>query len=299
MATFIVNGKSVTVEKNQKLIRFLRDELHLTSVKDGCSEGACGTCHVLIDGRPTKACIPQTDKLEGKSIVTVEGLSDWEKEVYTFAFGEAGAVQCGFCIPGMVISAKALLDVNPAPTREEAAFAIRNNICRCTGYVKIIDAILLAGKIFREGKLPSATADDWEMGSRVHRLDVEEKVLGYGQYPDDVYVDGMCYGAAVRSKFPRARVLSIDTSEAEALEGVVAVLTQKDIPGKVNVGHIKKDQPTLIGVGEITHYLGDSVALVCAVDQETANRARELVKVEYEELPAVHGIEEAKAENKR
>ena len=297
MATFIVNGKSVTVEKNQKLIRFLRDELHLTSVKDGCSEGACGTCHVLIDGKPTKACIPQTDKLEGKSIVTVEGLSDWEKEVYTFAFGEAGAVQCGFCIPGMVISAKALLDVNNDPTREEAAFAIRNNICRCTGYVKIIDAILLAGKIFREGKLPVPSEDDWQMGSRVHRLDVEEKVLGYGQYPDDVYVDGMCYGVAVRSKFPRARVLSIDTSEAEALEGVVAVLTQKDIPGKVNVGHIKKDQPTMIGVGEITHYLGDAVALICAVDMETANRARELVKVEYEELSAVHGIEEAKAEN--
>ena len=297
MATFVVNGKSVTVEKNQKLIRFLRDELHLTSVKDGCSEGACGTCHVLIDGKPTKACIPQTDKLEGKTIQTVEGLSDWEKEVYTFAFGEAGAVQCGFCIPGMVISAKALLDVNNDPTREEAAFAIRNNICRCTGYVKIIDAILLAGKIFRDGKLPVAAASDWEMGSRVHRLDVEEKVLGYGQYPDDVYVDGMCYGVAVRSKYARARVLSIDTSEAEALEGVVAVLTQKDIPGKVNVGHIKKDQPTLIGVGEITHYLGDSVALICAVDMETANRARELVKVEYEVLPAVHGIEEAKAEN--
>lgn len=297
MATFIVNGKSVTVEKNQKLIRFLRDELHLTSVKDGCSEGACGTCHVLIDGKPTKACIPQTDKLEGKTIQTVEGLSDWEKEVYTFAFGEAGAVQCGFCIPGMVISAKALLDVNNNPTREEAAFAIRNNICRCTGYVKIIDAILLAGKIFREGKLPVPSEDDWQMGSRVHRLDVEEKVLGYGQYPDDVYVDGMCYGVAVRSKYARARVLSIDTSEAEALEGVVAVLTQKDIPGKVNVGHIKKDQPTLIGVGEITHYLGDSVALICAVDMETANRARELVKVEYEVLPAVRSIEEAKAEN--
>ena len=186
MATFTVNGQSVTVEKNQKLIRYLRDTLHLTSVKDGCSEGACGTCHVLIDGKPTKACIPQTDKLEGKTILTVEGLSDWEKQVYTFAFGEAGAVQCGFCIPGMVISAKALLDGNPDPTREEAAFAIRNNICRCTGYVKIIDGILLAGKILREGKLPAASADDWKMGSRVHRLDVEEKVLGYGQYPDDV-----------------------------------------------------------------------------------------------------------------
>ena len=114
MSTFVVNGHTVTAEKNKKLLRFLRDDLGLTSVKDGCSEGACGTCHVLIDGKPTKACIPQTDKLEGKTILTVEGLTDWEKQVYTFAFGEAGAVQCGFCIPGMVISAKGLLDVNPA-----------------------------------------------------------------------------------------------------------------------------------------------------------------------------------------
>lgn len=295
MAVFTVNGRSVSVEKNQKLIRYLRDELHLTSVKDGCSEGACGTCHVLIDGKPTKACIPQTDKLEGKAIITVEGLSDWEKQVYTFAFGEAGAVQCGFCIPGMVICAKALLDVNSDPSREEAAFAIRNNICRCTGYVKIIDAILLAGRIFREGAIPMPSADDWQMGSRVHRLDVEEKVLGCGQYPDDVYVDGMCYGGAVRSRYARARVLSIDTSAAKALPGVVCVLTAEDIPGQVNVGHLKKDQPTLIAVGEITHYLGDSVALVCAKDQETVEKAKALVKVEYEELPAVHNPTEAAA----
>ena len=138
----------------------------------------------------------------------MEGLSDWEKEVYTWAFGEAGAVQCGFCIPGMVISAKALLDTNPDPSREEAAFAIRNNICRCTGYVKIIDGILLAAKCFREGKLPEAPVD-WKVGSRVHRVDVEEKVTGTGQYPDDIYLDGMLYGSAVRSQYPRARVLAI------------------------------------------------------------------------------------------
>ena len=297
MATFVVNGQSVTVEKNQKLIRFLRDELKLTSVKDGCSEGACGTCHVLIDGKATKACVPQTDKLEGKTILTVEGLSDWEKRVYTFAFGEAGAVQCGFCIPGMVISAKALLDVNPAPTREEAAFAIRNNICRCTGYVKIIDGILLAAKIFREGALPQAGADDWQVGSRVHRLDVEEKVQGYGQYPDDVYVDGMCYGGAVRSAYARARVLKIDTAEAAAMPGVVCVLTAKDIPGKQNVGHIQKDQPTMIAEGQITQYLGDAVALVCARDRETLEAAKKAVHVEYEVLPAVHSSAEAAAEN--
>ena len=128
MSTFTVNGQSVTVEENRKLIRFLRDELRLTSVKDGCSEGACGTCTVLIDGKATRACIPQTDKLEGKTIVTVEGLTEWEKAVYTYAFGQAGAVQCGFCTPGMVMAAKGLLDTNPSPTREEAAFAIRTNI---------------------------------------------------------------------------------------------------------------------------------------------------------------------------
>ena len=293
MAAFVVNGTPVTVEKNQKLIRFLRDELHLTSVKDGCSEGACGTCHVLIDGKPTKACIPQTDKLEGKHIVTVEGLSDFEKEAFTYAFGEAGAVQCGFCIPGMVISAKALLDQNPDPTREEAAFAIRNNICRCTGYVKIIDGILLAAKILREGKIPQKE-EDFQIGSRVHRIDVAEKVQGYGKYPDDVYVDGMCYGGAVRSEYPRARVLYIRTKEAEELPGVVCVLTAKDIPGQQNVGHIQKDQPTLVGEGEITQYLGDAVALVCARDQETLERAKKLVRVVYEELPAVHSPEEAK-----
>ena len=292
MATFIVNGQTVRVEKNQKLMRYLRDTLYLTSVKDGCSEGACGTCTVLIDGKPTRACIPQTDKLEGKSILTVEGLSDFEKEAFTYAFGEAGAVQCGFCIPGMVMCAKALIDNNPDPTREEAAFAIRTNICRCTGYVKIIDGILLAAKIIREGKLPEKE-QNWEVGSRVHRLDVAEKVQGYGKYPDDVYVDGMCYGSAIRSAFPRARVLYIDKRDAEALPGVVCVLTAKDIPGSIDVGHIQKDQPTMIPEGEITQYLGDAVALVCARDMETLEKAKKLVRVEYEELPAVHGPVEA------
>ena len=296
MATFTVNGTAVTPAKNQKLIRYLRDELRLTSVKDGCSEGACGTCTVLIDGKPTKACIPQTDKLDGKTILTVEGLSPFEKEVFTYAFGEAGSVQCGFCIPGMVLSAKALIDKNPDPTREEAAAAIRNNICRCTGYVKIIDGILLAARLFREGAIPAPGADDYLVGSRVHRIDVEEKVQGFGKYPDDIYVDGMCYGSAVRAAHPRARVLSIDAEEARALPGVVCVLTADDIPGQNYVGHIKKDQPTLIPVGEITHYLGDSVALVCAVDRETLEKAKALVKVEYEILPAVHGPEEAAAD---
>ena len=295
MATFTVNGQSVTVEKNQKLIRYLRDELHLTSVKDGCSEGACGTCTVLVDEKPVRACILQTGKLEGKTILTVEGLTDFEKDVYTYAFGKAGAVQCGFCIPGMVLCAKSLLASNLNPTREEAAFAIRNNICRCTGYVKIIDAILLAAEVFRKGEIPPAP-DDWSLGTRVPRVDVREKVTGTGKYPDDIYLDGMLYGSAVRSEYPRARVLAIHTEEARALPGVAAVLTAADVPGKNKVGHLVKDWDTMIAVGDVTHFLGDAICLVAAEDQETLAKAKSLVKVDYEVLKPVRSPEEAKAE---
>ena len=296
MYSFFVNGCQVSTSKKQSLLRFLRDEMHLTSVKDGCSQGACGACTVLIDGETCKACVVQTDRLEGRSIITVDGLSKWEAEVYTYAYGEAGAVQCGFCIPGMVICTKGLLDRNPDPTEEEIKYALRNNYCRCTGYVKIIAAVKLAAKIMRAGKIPAAGADDWLLGSRVHRLDVEEKVLGYGKYPDDYYLDGMCYGTALRSKYPRARVLSIDTTAAKALPGVIDVFTAADIPGENKIGHLKHDQYTMIPVGGLTHYLGDAIALVAAEDMETAEKAKKLIKVEYEVLPAVHNIQEAAAE---
>ncbi|MGM9564183.1 MAG: selenium-dependent xanthine dehydrogenase [Faecousia sp.] len=295
MATFYLNGEEITVTKKQSLLRFLRDELHITSAKDGCSEGACGACTVLINGEPCRACIPDTDRLDGKRVLTVEGLSDFEKAAFTYAFGEAGAVQCGFCIPGMVLCGKALLDKNPDPTEEQIRFAIRNNYCRCTGYVKIIAAIRLAGKILREGKIPLPSATDWKLGSRVHRLDVEEKVLGYGKFPDDFYVDGMCYGSAVRSKYARARVLSIDATAAKKLPGVIAVLTAEDIPGENKIGHLKHDQYTLIPIGGLTHYLGDAVALVVAENQTVLEKAKKLVKVQYEVLPAVHNIQEAAA----
>lgn len=295
MATFFVNGQKVTAAKNEKLLRFLRDTLHLTSVKDGCSEGACGACTVLINGEPCRACVPDTDRLEGKNILTIEGLSDWESKVFTYAYGEAGAVQCGFCIPGMVMCTKALLDKNLDPTEEEIRYALRNNYCRCTGYTKIIAAVKLSAEILRNGVIPEKSADDWKLGSRVHRLDVEEKVLGTGKYPDDFYLDGMCYGSAVRSKYPRARVLGIDTADAKALPGVVAVLTAEDIPGENKIGHLKHDQYTLIPVGGLTHYLGDAIALVVAEDQKTLEKAKKLVKVEYEVLPMVHNIAEAAA----
>ena len=295
MATFTVNGNRVTVSENQKLLRYLRDVLHLTSVKDGCSEGACGSCTVLIDGKPARACIQQTDRLEGKSVLTVEGLSAFEKEVYAYAFGEAGAVQCGFCIPGMVLSAKGLLAVNPDPSEAEIAYALRNNSCRCTGYVKIIKAVRLAAQCLREGRVP-APEGAWCVGARVHRLDVREKVLGTGIYCDDITMEGMLYGSAVRAAYPRARVLAIHTEEARALPGVACVLTAADIPGRNKVGHLKKDWDTMIAVGDVTHYLGDAVALVAAETPAILEAAKKLVRVEYEPLTPVRSPEEAMAE---
>ena len=144
MATFTVNGRTVSVEKNQKLIVYLRDTLRLTSVKNGCSEGACGTCMVLLDGKAVKACVQQTDKLDGKSIITVEGLTPCERNVYAYAFAACGAVQCGFCTPGMVMASIQLLADNPKPTEAQIREGLEGNICRCTGYHNIVRAVQTA-----------------------------------------------------------------------------------------------------------------------------------------------------------
>lgn len=293
MVEFYVNDQRYQAEGDGKLLPFLRDVCKCKSVKDGCSEGACGTCHVLIDGKATKACVPVLSKLDGKHVLTVEGLSEDEKELYDYAFAEAGAVQCGFCIPGMVICAKGLLDVKENPSREEIAFALRNNICRCTGYKKIIDAVQLAAKIKREGKGIPQKEFTWKLGERVHRVDAREKVLGYGEYVDDMEVEGMIYASAVRSKYPRARVLSIDVSQAKDLPGVVGVYTAADIPGNVKVGHLVKDWDTMIPVGACTRYLGDAIVLVAAETLEILKKAKELVTIEYEELPFVDSPYEA------
>ncbi len=292
-----INGKEWEGDPERKLLDVLRNDLKCKSVKDGCSEGACGTCTVLADGKAVKACVQKMGRMDGKRILTVEGFSQREKDVYVYAFGEAGAVQCGFCIPGMVICAKGLLDQNPNPSRTEIAFAIRNNFCRCTGYKKIIDGISLAARMLRENLSPEDMEREREegkdgqeggsplkVGAAIHRIDVEGKVLGTGEYVDDLELPGMVYGSAVRSKYPRAKVLAIRTEAAKALPGVVCVLTKEDVPGKNKVGHLKQDWDTMIGVGEITHYLGDAIALVAAETPEILEQAKALVEVDYEEL---------------
>lgn len=296
MVKFKLNGRDVEIEEGRTLINYLREECDLTSVKNGCGEGACGACMVLVDGKATKACILKSDKIEGKEIQTVEGLSDRDKKVFAYAFSKAGAVQCGFCIPGMVISAKALLLKTLNPTLDEVKKALMGNICRCTGYVKIEKAVLMAAEILRENRDVPTVFCKGIVGEEMGRIDAEDKILAEGEYVDDMKINGMIYGFALRSKYPRALVKNIDYSDAEKLEGVVKVVTSKDIPGERYGGHLKKDWPALIEVGEETRYVGDAIALVAATSMDIARKAADLIKVDYEELEPLSLPEEAMKE---
>ena len=299
--SFTVNGEERTCDENKSLLRYLRDDLHIHSAKDGCSEGACGTCTVHVDGRATKACVLTTKLAAGRSIVTVEGLPEEVREAFVYAFGAVGAVQCGFCIPGMVMAGSALIASNPTPTEDDIKLAIRGNVCRCTGYKKIIEGIELAAAILRGDEQIDPALERGEaygVGERAFRTDVRAKVLGYGVYPDDIDEcdqPGMVMASAVRSKYPRARVVSVDTARAEALPGVVGILRACDVP--VNkVGHLLYDWDVMIAEGEVTRFVGDVICLVVARDEATLEKAKKLVKVTYEQLEPVRSIAEARVE---
>ncbi len=297
--TFTVNGKEVSTTEDKPLLRFLRDDLKLYSVKDGCSQGTCGSCTVIIDGRALRSCTGKTSKMDGKTIITTEGLSETEREAFVYAFGVTGAVQCGFCTPGMVMSAKALIDNNSNPSEEDVKKALRANICRCTGYKKIIQAVELTAAILRgDEKIDSEREEgaEYGVGEPAFRNDVREKVTGTGLYADDVEMEGMLYASAIRSAYPRARVLDIDFSEALDLPGVVAVYTADDVPNN-KVGHIMQDWDVMIAKGDITRFVGDAIALVVAEDEDILEQAKALVKVDYEELTAYASIKEALADD--
>jgi len=292
MFTLNVNGNTYTANHDKKLLAFLRDDLRLTAAKDGCSEGACGACTVLVDGKKVKACIPKISTLEGKSILTVEGLSQREKDVYTHCFAEAGAVQCGFCIPGMVISAKSLIDENKSPTREEVKQAIKGNLCRCTGYKKIEEAILDAARFMREDLPVPAPETQAKMNSRFKRVDAAEKVLGTGEYVDDIIVPHMIYAKALRTKYPRAVINAIDFSEALKHPDCVEILTADDVPNN-KIGHLVMDWDVMIAVGGTTRYIGDALALVGSRREESLNEILALIIVDYTELTPITDPQEA------
>ncbi|NFS07861.1 selenium-dependent xanthine dehydrogenase [Clostridium botulinum] len=294
---FILNERNVSVSEDINLLEYLRDNEDLTSVKNGCAEGACGACMILVNGKALRACICTTAKVNGKDVKTVEGLTEFEKDVFTWAFSKAGAVQCGYCIPGMIISAKALLDKNLNPNKKEIKTAIRGNVCRCTGYVKIIKAIEMAAEAFRNDKLPFAKEYKGKIGENIPRIDAKDKILGIGKYVDDMKIEGMVYGSALRSKYPRALVKSIDISVALKHPEVEAILTAEDVPGNRLIGHIVKDWPAMIAVGEETRYVGDAVALVAAKSKKALKEILNLIKVEYEELEPISNPNIAIAED--
>ncbi len=296
MYEFIINGKRCGTEAKKSLLTYLREDLALTGTKNGCSEGACGTCTVIVDGKAIKACILTTEKVNGKTIVTIEGLTEKEEKIYSYAFSRAGAVQCGFCIPGMVMSSKALLDKNDNPTMEEVKIALKDNICRCTGYIKIFDAVMLAARILREGGEIPVTENKGLIGENLERIDAREKVLGTGMYADDIRIENMVYASCVRPSYPRILVKKINIDAALSYSGVIGVFTKKNLPELKNLGHLKKDWPAFIGEGEITRYVGDALAMVIAKDEESLAAAKKLVEIEYEILEPVRNPEEASKE---
>lgn len=287
-----INGKDYESAEDKKLLRFLRDDLHLTATKDGCSEGACGTCTVLVDGKKVKACVPKLSTLEGKEILTVEGIPQEEMQVYEHCFAEAGAVQCGFCIPGMVISAKSLLDQNLNPSRAEVKKAIRGNLCRCTGYKKIEDAILMAAGFFRDKKEIPAQPEVLHMNEHFKRIDAAEKVNGSGIFADDIYLPDMLYGKCLYSKYPRALVNRIDVKKARKHPDCVRILLKEDVPCN-KIGHIKQDWDVMRGVGDVTRYVGDALALVVSKRQESLQEILDLIEADLTELVPVTSPYEA------
>ncbi len=287
MARFKLNGSWLETDLNKDLLSFLRKDMGIKSVKDGCGEGACGTCSVLVDGVSRRACALNVQKLDGKSILTVEGFSDYEKEVYAYCFASAGAVQCGFCIPGMLVSAKALLDKNNAPTDAEIKKALTGNICRCTGYKKIVEAIRMAAGFFREKGKPPEYKSQGRIAEDVFRIDAKAKTLGAGEYVDDMDFPDVAYASAIRSKYPRAVVEDIDISKAMRHPDAIAVITAADIPGSNKSGHIVRDWDTLIAKGDTTRYIGDSIALVVAKTEASLREMKDLVEITYKPLSPV------------
>lgn len=286
---FTLNGKTHRVEpkEGESLLEVLRERCDTLSPKDGCMpQGQCGCCLALIDGLPKVTCATPAEKCDGKDIVTLEGLSPDERKQIADAFVSAAGLQCGFCIPGFALRAKSLLDRNPNPTRAEIAKAVDGHLCRCTGYVKIIDAIELLAKV-RRGEAVATPCEDGRVGASYQRYQGSDRVLGDSLYVADIKRDGMLHGALLLSPHARAKVTSINTQKALALEGVHAVATAADVPGERWYGLLYADWPGFVAIGEEVRCVGDVLAAVAADDVRIAREAVERIEVTYELLPPV------------
>jgi selenium-dependent xanthine dehydrogenase len=310
---FVLNGKPVTAsyEPGMNFLEVLREECRITSAKNGCApEGACGCCTVLFDGRPALACLRKPEQMEGHQVETLEGMPEEMRKSLGDAFILEGGVQCGFCIPGILVRASHLVKQGQTEDREAVAQALTGHICRCTGYARIIDGIQTAGEAYKNGGAPPRSeprrhcyfGEEYGLkrnprfakpsrkngvGDSTSRYKGIDQALGEKPFIDDMFVADMLQAAPVLSAHPRAKILGIDTSAAEAMPGVVRVITAKDVPGPRGTGLTIPDLPVFVAVGETTCCVGDMFALVVADTQFHARKAAEKVEIQYEVLPPV------------
>ncbi len=301
MITFYLNSRKIEYkgDESHTLLHYLRDAEGITTVKDGCSgQAACGACMVEIDGKAKLSCTRKMKFLEGAQVITMEGIPDEVRDIIARAYVEKGAVQCGFCTPGLIMRTKVLFSENPNPDREQIKKAISLNLCRCTGYVKIVDAIESALETLRKDSVsPISQEADIQsdtrsagIGQSLPKYEAYITAIGKRQFVNDMHVDGMLHSALRFSDHPRARVISIDPSEATQLSGVVRIFTAADIPGERYTGLIVSDWPLMIAPGETTRYIGDVIAGVVAVNEDTARKAAALIRVEYEVFEPVTDV---------
>ena len=297
-----VNGTSyeIAVKPNSTLVDVLREQLRLTGTKKGCGLGDCGACTVLINGKAVNSCLVLAVEADGQNILTIEGLAQGE-ELHPIqqAFVEKGAIQCGYCTPGMILRTKSLFDENPNPSEEEIKKALTGNLCRCTGYTKILDAIDTS-KAYLKGEKPQSieyqpqksAMDLSVVGKRLPKIDAPDKATGRAIYTDDIVLPNMIYGKLLLSPLPHAKIKSVNIEKAKSLPGVKLILTGSDVtdltygtsPPRYDENVLAKDK---------VRYVGDVVAAVAAIDEATCYKAIKLIEVEYEELPAVFDPMEA------
>jgi xanthine dehydrogenase molybdenum-binding subunit len=290
-----VNGRRcrLTPRPGESLLDLLRTHLDLLSPKRGCQpQGQCGACLAIVDGEPRMTCTVAAERAGGLDVLTLEGVPAGERESLARAFTAAGAIQCGFCTPAIVLRAKHLLDRHPSPTRGEIARALDEHLCRCTGYVKILDAIELAAAARRGAPLPGPVGEGG-VGARLDRYRARDLALGERPFVDDLARPGMLFGAVALSAHARARVVRIDTARARAHPGVVAVATAADVPGERWNGLLDDDWPALVAEGEEVRCVGDVLAAVAADSEVAAREAAALVEVVYQPLPPVLSPAEA------
>jgi CO/xanthine dehydrogenase Mo-binding subunit/aerobic-type carbon monoxide dehydrogenase small subunit (CoxS/CutS family) len=297
--SFTLNGQPTTadVDGRKSLLRYLRDDLGLMGTKDGCSSGDCGSCVVLVDGKPVDACVYLMRRANGVSIETIEGLSEPGGRLHPIqaAYLANGGTQCGFCTPGFIMATKALLEKNPSPTEQEIREGLKDNICRCTGYLQIFESVQQAGAWLQD----PATYEAWKpaygaLGAPAMLIDGHKSVQGRLTYADDMVLPGMLYGSVIWAEYPYARILAVDASAASNAAGVHRVITAADVPGTNAHGILIQDQPVFCH--DYVRFTGDPVAVVLADTKEHADAAAKLVKVDYEPLPGLYTYGAAMAE---